>query len=223
MVRREQSAPLERDLRAVGDLGVGGRRQHVMRAGLQAGEDSAPSTDPARVVTWRCSPSTVMVTCLASEAAVPPPTASSPMVAAAATSTTLRRSPAGRSAAWVAGGCVVAVGRRVPVLDCYRYLLVRSGRHSRLSLAGVAVGIGVWSASPTLSGRSFTSHPMGSLVPGRGQGRPRDAGWRAPFHIGKAPFRARGSRSADPDLLLDCLPCVDPGGVISIPATITKQ
>ena len=26
------------------------------------------------------------------------------------------------------------------------------------------------SASPTLSGRSFTSHPMGSLIPGRGRG-----------------------------------------------------
>ena len=120
-------------------------------------EDSAPSTEPARVVTWRCSPSTVMVTLFAREAAVPPPTASRPMVAAAATRTTLRRNPVRPvRVTWLLSTAVLSV---LSVLSAW----------SAVDAAEINSS-DVGSCSPsTLSGCSFTSHPM-DLVGSRAGG-----------------------------------------------------
>ena len=122
-------------------------------------EDSAPCTDPARVVTCRCSPSTVMVTCLAIAAAVPPPMASRPMVPAAATSMTLRRRPR--------LGAVAAALLETVLLE--RVLLEGAVR----SVSGLSVSGGV--GPPTLSALLFTSHPNGLVAPGQGEGWPHDA------------------------------------------------
>ena len=109
-------------------------------------EDSAPSTDPARVVTSRCSPSTVMVTCLAMAAAVPPPTASRPMVAAAATSSDLAaqaragRAGGGRRLGGGADSCRVRGAIAIDLVG--RRCCCRSVRRSAALLVRVANVVG---------------------------------------------------------------------------------
>ena len=140
-------------------------------------EDSAPSTEPARVVTWRCSPSTVMVTCFAREAAG----AAADGQQADGGCCGDQDAPCGADRGPARAGGLAAVDRvAVGAVASYR-----PGRSSML-LRSIRRTSAVCSRRQRCRGARSRHIRWVSMVPGRGQGRPRDVRWSFCHHIGKA-------------------------------------